>query len=81
MVFPDFREELSRTFRFSWNISNDYISGTQIMMDFPDWSEINQDEDLRTMIYSIMSELGGMDMKPHQVEEYVKVYFSIYIKT
>ena len=74
MVFPDVKEELSQTFRFSWNISNKYISGTQIMMDFPDWSEINQDEDLRTMIYSIMSELRGMDMKPHKIEEYVKVF-------
>ena len=36
MVFPDFRDELTRCFRFSWCLSNAYISGTQILMDFPD---------------------------------------------
>ena len=75
MVFPAFRENLIQCFRLSWNISNNYLSGTQILLDFPDWSEIYQDEDLKIMIFSIMQDLGGMDMKPHEIEEYVKVFY------
>ena len=72
MVFPDFRADLSRYFRININLQVNFLSGTDILVDL-DWNGVNDDEDLKNMVFSIIGELEGMDMEPHQIENLVKV--------
>ena len=72
MVFPEFRENLSRYFRININLDVNFLSGTDILVDLK-WEDICDDEDLKSMVFNIMGELQGMDMEPHQIENLIKV--------
>ena len=72
MCFPDFREELSRTFRLKFSLNTNYLSGADILSDL-DWADIVEDENLNKMVYDILSDLNGHDLPPHPIEEIVKV--------
>ena len=86
LVFKDFRDDLSRYFRININLSVDFLSGTDIISDLK-WEDINDDENLKQMVFDIMGELEGMDMKPHPIENLCKVnrfyidFFYIYSLT
>ena len=74
MVFPEHRDELKRTFRFNLRLSSQFITGTQILLDLPSWDDIANDQDYKTVVFDVLSDLGGHCMAPHWIEEKLKVY-------
>ena len=75
MVFPDFRDELSRFFRLKFSLDTNYLAGADFLSDLR-WEDVVDDEDLKTMVYRILSDLEGHDLPPHPVENIVKVSLS-----
>ena len=73
MVFPEFRDELQRCFRFKLKISGDFITGTQMLLDLPSWDDIANDQDFKVLVFDVLNDLGGHCMSPHWVEEQLKV--------
>ena len=73
MVFPDYREELQRYFRFNLKISGQFITGTQLILDLPSWDDIANDQDFKGMVFDVLNDLGGHCMEPHWVEDQIKV--------
>ena len=72
MVFQDFRDDLSRQFRIKVDLSVNFLSGTDILVDL-DWNDICENAQLKQMVYEICGELEGMDMQPHPIENLIKV--------
>ena len=73
LCFPNHRDNLSRYFRLNLQISDHYLSGSEILEDFQSWDDVNEDDHIRQMIYHIVEDLSGYDIKPHPVENILKV--------
>ena len=79
LVFPEFRTELTRYFRFNLQISNAFITGTQILLDLPSWDDIANDQDFKELLFDILNDLGGHCMAPHWIEEQITVSHNLKI--
>ena len=74
LCFPDHRINLTRFFRLNLQVSDHYLSGSEILNDL-DWDDIESDNDIKSLVMGIISDLNGHDMEPHEIENIIKVIF------
>ena len=73
LCFPDNRADLTRFFRLNLQVSDHYLSGSEILEDI-DWNDFQTDEDIKSLIMGIISDLNGHDIIPHEIENIVQVF-------
>ena len=64
LVFKKFRAELSNLFRLNVNISNRYLSGTELLMDL-DWSDVTEIPELEQMVLGIFHAIAVHSSSVH----------------
>ena len=72
LCYADQRSELVRFFRLNLQVSDHYLAGSEILEDI-DWNDYQTDPDIKSLIMGIISDLDGHDIKPHEIEEVIKV--------
>ena len=76
MCFKNYNQDLSRFFRLKFTLDASYLSGADILSDLP-WDDIVADEDLKSVVYNILSDLKGHDLPLHPIEQALKVIVKI----
>ena len=73
LCFADHRTDLTRYFRLNLQVSDHYLSGSEILEDIS-WEDTQTDQDIKELIMGIISDLNGHDIMPHEIENIVKVF-------
>ena len=74
LVLRDFNSDLSRFFRLKFSLNSEYLTGADILSDLK-WTDIVDDDDLKSLVYNILGDLRGQDLPLHPIEEILKVIF------
>ena len=73
MCFSSFNQDLSRFFRLKFGLNANYLSGADILSDL-DWTDVVEDDDLKSLVYGILGDLNGHDLPLHPIENTLKVF-------
>ena len=73
LCFANERQDLTRFFRINLLFADNFLSGCEMLEDVGSWDEINEDPDIKNLVFGIVGDLSGTDLSPHEIELIIKV--------